>query len=307
MSWNRLLSLLMSAGFAILAPGKVAVAQSTHRQGDRVDSPAGRVSVDRSTLDGPVRLRLASFQEGEGQAADAPAMTEEGWEISGPVFLRSVDPEPPGEVVIKNIFEWATTKGGGSDDFEYELEIEWGVIEDHELIFEVPFELGDGRVDGNGDLTLGWHWRLWKEHDGWPAFGMRNYVRIPTGIDSSGVDYELRGLFTKTVIPETMRLHLNPFAATINGNNEEDARPFHWGIALGFDYRLSEDILLIGDYIYSNGEEERTRDNHEAELGIDWTIAPHQELGIAVDGSLDGDSNGPTFGAKVSYMISFGP
>lgn len=306
MIWNRPFSLLMSVEFAIFGLGGVAVAQSFQPQGDRVDSPAGRVSRHQSSLDKPVRLRLASFQEGEGQVAESTAMSEESWEISGPVFLRSADPETPGEVVIKNIFEWATTKEGGSDDFEYELEVEWGVVEDHELIFEVPFELGDGRVDGNGDLTLGWHWRLWKESDGWPAFGMRNYVRIPTGIGSSGVDYELRGLFTKTVIPETMRLHLNPFAATINGNNDEDARPFHWGTAVGFDYRLSDDVLLIGDYIYSNGEEEQTRDNHEAELGIDWTIAPNQELGLAVEGSLDGDSNGPTFGAKISYMISFG-
>jgi len=306
MTGSRLLSLLALAGVAVAGPGGAAVAQSVETQRQRGDASAGRLAGDRSSLDERSNLRLVSFQEGEGQGAESTAMSEEDWEISGPVFLRSVDLEPPGEVVIKNIFEWATTKGGGSDDFEYELEVEWGVVEDHELIFEVPFELGDGRVDGNGDLTLGWHWRLWKEHDGWPAFGMRNYVRIPTGIDSSGVDYEWRGLFTKTVIPDTMRLHLNPFAATINGNNDEDGRPFHWGTALGFDYRVSDDVLLIGDYIYSNGEEEHTRDNHTAEFGVDWKIADHQKLGLAVEGSLDGDSNGPTFGAKVSYMISFG-
>lgn len=237
--------------------------------------------------------------EEEERAADL-------WEINGPVFIRSANPEPPGEVAIKNIFEWSTTKGGGDDDLEYELEIEWGVVEDHELIFEAPFELGDGHVEGNGDLTVGWHWRLWKEHDGLPAFAMRNFVRLPTGLDSSGVDYEWRGLFTKTLVHGETRLHFNPFVASINGDNNEKARPFRWGAALGVDQWLSDDVLFIADYVYSNGENENTRDNHTAEFGIDWRFTDHQKLSIATEIGLDGDSNGPSFGARVSYSMFIG-
>lgn len=268
-------------------------------------------SADRNPSPGlvrdrPVSLRLTSFQESEMERMTTSDSAEESWEIDGPVFLRSADPEPPGEVVIKNIFEWETTKDDGDDDFEYELEIEWGVVENHELIFETPFEIGDGRVDGNGDLTVGWHWRLWKEHDGWPAFGMRNYVRIPTGVDSSGVDYEWRGLITKTLIPGTTRLELNPFVASINGNNEEDARPFRWGVAIGIDHRLRDDLLLIADYIYANGELERTRDNHSAEFGLDWHIDERQTLAFATEVGLDGDSDGASLAARISYILSFG-
>lgn len=230
------------------------------------------------------------------------------WEIDGPVFLRSADPEPPGEVIVKNIFGWETTRGGGSDEFEYELEIEWGVVENHELIFALPWQVGDGRIDGNGDLEVGWHWRLWEEHDGWPAFAMRNYVVLPTGVDSAYVDYIWRGLFTWTITPGTTRFHLNPLLKVANRDyDNEDVRPFQYALAAGIDHWLvSDELLLITDYIYEHGETRGTRDNHTAEVGLDWHFAERQTLGIAAIFGLDGDSNGPSFGANISYMFDVG-
>lgn len=230
---------------------------------------------------------------------------ESSWGITGPISLRSADPEEPGELEVKNIFGWQTSRNGESDEWEYELELEYGLVENHELILEVPFELGDGRVDGNGDLTLGWHWRLFKEQDWLPAFAMRNYVRTPTGIGSEGVDYEWRGLFTKTIMPEKCRLHWNPYLKSVNGDNEPDARHFQWGSLIGMDYRVCENVLFIWDYHYRNGEIEHTRDQHSLELGVDWKIVEHHTIGVATEVGLDGDSQGAALGAKVSYILSF--
>jgi len=274
-------------------------------------------------------LSLVSYDFQEPTTKEKTTVTtressDNHWEISGPVFLRSADPEPPGEVVIKNIFEYGHTRKSAKvcdydgddngdcsrkdrDEYEYELEIEWGIAENHELIFEVPFQLGEGSVDGNGDLTAGWHWRLWDEQGWIPAIALRNFVRLPTGIDSSGVDYEIRGLFTKTLVPGKMRLHFNPFAKSVNGDNDEDAEPFQYGVAIGADYRISDKLLFITDYIYSSEEtESASRANHAAEFGVDWKIADHHKLGLVALVGLDGDAEGPSFGAKISYMISFG-
>lgn len=254
-------------------------------------------------------FRLTSAQvveESTTVTSRTTTMEEDSWTIEGPIRLRSADPTETGELEIKNIGSWETTRGE-EDEFEYELELEYGLSEDHELLLALPFQIGDGRIEGNGDVTLGWHWRLWRE-EGWrPAFAMRNFVRIPTGVDSNGVDYEWIGLLTKTIVPGSTRLHLNPFLASINGDNNEEARPFRWGAAFGVDHRLNDDWLLVADYRYENGEEEGTRDNHTLEVGADWRLAEQHKLGFVVQVGLDGDDSGPALGASVSYILSIEP
>ncbi len=294
--------------------------------GLRAASPAPSDNSGSASSTNPMSLVSYNMQDSNVTKEKTTVVTHQSsdnhWEIDGPVFLRSADPEPPGEVIVKNIFGWDhskkkkdkgsypwdySEKRGDRDEYEYELEVEWGVVENHELIFKIPVQLGDGRVDGNGDLTIGWHWRLWDEQEVIPAFAMRNFVRLPTGIDSSGVDYEIRGLFTKTIVPGSTRLHLNPYAKSVNGDNEEDAEDFQYGAAIGVDHRLSDNLLFITDYIYASEEtEDAMRANHEAEFGLDWEFAEHQKLGIAFNVGLDGDTDGPEFGAEFSYMLSFG-
>jgi len=304
------------AGALVLA-GSWTLTTNAARAGNRVASrPKAKSAL---TLTG---YQEETVRESTTVTAQTETVHEDSWEISGPVFLRSADPEPPGEIVIKNIFEWEVLKNSDEDEGSelwYELEIEYGLVENHELIFEVPTQIGEG--DENGDITLGWHWRLWEETESLPAFAMRNYITLPTGSDSDGVNYELRGLFTKTLVPGCTRFHVNPFLKVVNleedeeesynvpfipAEEEQEERDFQWGVALGIDHRLQEDLLFIADYKYSSSEHEGFRDQHTAELGLDWRLDEHQKIGFATEVSLDQDSEGPCFAAKISYMLSFG-
>ncbi len=294
--------------------------------------PTVKPASDKSKSSRP--LSLTSFNQQPSEPGSSKEITNvtttvsgsDTWDIDGPVFLRSADPEPVGELAIKNIFGYSHNREGASserDEYEYELELEYGLIEDHELILEMPWEIGEGRVQGNGDISIGWHWRLWQE-DGWvPAFAMRNYARIPSGVDSSGVDYTWRGLFTWTLEPNSLRLHFNPFLTSLNGenteyndnglfggrrrfwnNDEDDDRNFRWGAALGVDYKIDENLLWITDYRYENSEEYGARDNHVAELGLDWKLDEQSTIGLASEISLDGDHSGPAVTGKISYIYS---
>ncbi|MCB9850733.1 MAG: hypothetical protein H6817_08510 [Phycisphaerales bacterium] len=254
-------------------------------------------------------VQLAAYEQSylpeEGDDEMGGAMNDDmNWDLAGPYEMRSADPEPAGVVELKNIFGWSTTKGE-SDEFEYEFEIEWGVNEDHELIFEVPAELGDGAVEGNGDLELGWHWRLWREGEWMPAFAMRNFVHLPTGYHSGGVDYEWIGLFTKSIIPGKLRFDANPFIKSVNDHREEEARHFLWGGSFGLDWRASDELILVALYRYETGELEGTRDNHYVQIGGEWDLDEHSEIGFSTTVGLDGDENGPALGAKISYIYSF--
>lgn len=229
---------------------------------------------------------------------------EEDWSITGPIQLRSADPEEPGELEVKNIFGWVT--GHGDDDYSYELELEYGLVENHELILAGTFEtLGDGRQEGNGDIELGWHWRLWKE-DGWiPAFAMRNYVFFPSGTESSGVDYQFRGLFTKTIVENAARAHANVFLTAVDSDEDEE-RDFQWKVLLGADHRLNDNLNLIIDYRHESSEEYGHRNNHAVDVGLDWEIDDRQTIGLVTEVGIDGDESGPNVGAKISYILSFG-
>ena len=258
----------------------------------------------------PQPITLADATTGEetvpkGTTAETADGHEKAWDITGPIRLRSADPEPPGELAVKTIFDYSTSSDGSDDDLEYEFELEYGIAPNHELILEVPVELGDGATEGNADITVGHHWRLWKEQDILPAFALRNYIRVPSGYHSSGVDYELRGLITKSIIPDKFRLHLNPFLKSVNGDNEEDHRYFQWGAIVGADYRLADNLVLNLDYVHETAETNGQRNQHTMEVGVDWHFAEHQALGFVTRAGLDGDGDGENFGCAVSYIYTF--
>ncbi len=175
---------------------------------------------------------------------------------------------------------------------------------DHHLILELPVEIGDGEVEGNADLTLGWHWRLWREQDWMPAFAMRNLIRIPSGVDSDGVDYEFRGLFTKSITPNQLRLQVSPSFKVVNGDIHEGERSFQWEVYAGFDYRLSDAAALNLNYIFGSSASNGVGDQHAIELGVDWDIAEHQMLALGTRLGLDGDDEGDNWGIKLSYIFS---
>jgi hypothetical protein len=223
-------------------------------------------------------------------------------DLGGPYFLRSADPLKPGEIELK--FKYEFSRATSSEEHEIELVFEWGIAPDWEFIFEVPVELGEGKVEGNGDIgAFGFHTRLWEESDWMPAFAVRNLIRIPTGYRSDGVDYTLRGLFTKTLVPDVLRAHFNPFLTSINGNREDEERWFRWGAALGVDYMVNEDLRFVADYFIRNSEEFGQRNQHTIELGLDWEFVERQYLSIASDIEIDGDKYGDNFSVAVQYMI----
>ncbi len=321
----------MNVSLRLIAAAAVGMALSlctSAGAGQTVVKSAG----EKTGSSGPLALTGYNQQPSPGSTKETTSVkttvssVSSSWDIEGPVFLRSADPEEPGELAIKNIFGYGHYRRGAADErdeYEYELELEYGLIENHELIFEMPWELGEGRVQGNGDITLGWHWRLWQEDGLLPAFAMRNFVRVPSGVDSSGVDYIWRGLMTWTLVPDSLRLHFNPFLASLNGENTEynedgwwgnrarfwgdegkEDRNFRWGAALGVDYKINENLLWITDYRYENSQTENTRDNHVAELGLDWKLDESNTIGLASEISLDGDHNGPAVTGKISYIHS---
>lgn len=282
-----ILSLGLFAAAAVARPMPVSAPDKS------VDLSLGSSAAWASTLAPSI------FFQGENGGGD------DGDELSGPYFLRSATPVSPGEAELKFIYGYNKHSGGG-DDNEIEFVFEWGIAEDWELIIESSWTIFEGQADGNGDIDeIGFHIRHWKEGDCLPAFATRHLISLPTGHNSDGVDYTLRGLFSWTLQPGKLNLHLNPYMIFNNGQ-DDDERAVQWGVAIGTECTPRENLKYILSYHIRPGEEEGFRNQHSLEFGVDWEFAEDRILAFGLEWGIDGDDQGDDISARVSYIYEFG-
>ena len=272
---------------------------------------------------------LQATPQDEGDAgAGAGAGAGDGFDVEGPVSMRSADVQEQGTFDLKMVFDYGTSSDGSDDDYGNRVELQWGVYADNEIVFKLPANYGDGE-EGNYDLSVGWQWKL-SDEQGWiPATAIYNELRLPTGNGSAGVDWELRGVFTWDVNPGTCRLHVNPFIRFMDGDNvqtnarhdrnrdrnagnffrnrrdEVSARHFAAGGIIGVDHRLTDTTVVNIDYILDSGNLDGYSMQHSMEAGMDYELTDNQMLTWATRWTLDGDDQGDNWGFSLSYIFSF--
>ncbi len=220
--------------------------------------------------------------------------------VEGPVAMRAADTQAVGTYDFNILFDYGTSSDGSDDDFGTSFKLEWGIAEGHQLDLTLPFNYGDGE-DNNGDLAVGWQWKLLEEDGMMPAFAIYNQLRFPTGYRSSGVDWELMAIFTKT-IDDGWRLHANPFIEFMGGD-EDDRRDFHGGIVIGTDYLLTDTTVLNFDYIIDSGLSEGFGTQHSMEAGLVYALAENKSLAWTTRWTMDGDNDGDNWGVGIQYII----
>lgn len=240
--------------------------------------------------------------------------------------LEDGQPGQRGELQL-NVFNGWETGGGEEDVWTMDLELEYSpkggnwLLDNAKFGIDVPFELTNGAVDGNGDISLTWKQRLLEEdRDGAPAtFTIENELRIPSGYHSSGVDWTVQGVIAKEFGPGTAVF--NAFAKSANGHNnlesaswwdhqlygeeDESLEHFQWGARVGYKWRLTDSFALVSDYIYQNSDIEGQRDQNIGELAAEWRVNDCLTIGPGIMFGLDGRENTPDFGAGVLVHYSW--
>ena len=245
---------------------------------------------------------------------DTGGSSRNNWTVNGPVSMMSADVESVGTLELNITMDFGTSSDGSDDDFGTSFELQWGVAENHQINVGLPFNYGDGE-DGNGDIYLGWQWKLWDEGAHgcplMPSFAIYNEIRLPWGHQSSGVDWELRGIFTKSIIDNTWRVHANPFLRVLGGDNIETnnlngktQRNFAAGVILGTDYQLTDSTVLNFDYILDSGELNGYSMQHSMEAGLTYSLADNRKLAWVNRWTMDGDSQGDNWGMGLQYIVA---
>jgi hypothetical protein len=273
---------------------------------------------------------------------DTPAVSSTTSEryIRTPLFFDDANPQPKGTMDFRLRSGYMTESRGASldsdDDLGIGLKWVWGPCDNAEVSLDLPINLGDGgknpdELDGNGDLSVGMLYRLWQEGTGgdWvPAFALSTTIRTPTGDSSNGVDGELRGILTKTLVGD-LRGHLNGFVTTVNNDNdpefgddnwwgdhgprgwawngrgydEIDTRHLQWGFVLGVDAPITsaKDVWVFADYMLRSSEHYGASDMNMAEVGVEWKLTDAQSVHVTSQVGLDDNGDTPNWGAMIAY------
>lgn len=221
--------------------------------------------------------------------------------------LEDGTPGQPGEVAIQLDSGWFT-RSGQRDVFTLAPELKWtpggnAFLDNTELTFGVPLELGTGGVQGNGDIHLGWQQRWVKENGSVPTFSTLAEIRTPSGDDSSGVDARLTGILAKEMGPGTSFFNL--WMESANGHNVDEPRHFQWGFRAGYKWRMSEQLAFVGDYAHETSEEQGHGDLNLLELSGEIRVSDHLTIGPGIIIGLDDNDETPNFGAGVRLEYTF--
>ena len=185
---------------------------------------------------------------------------------------------------------------GRSVGGEFEVEYLYGFAPNTHLNIGFDPNVGgrtgtdDTRFD-SGDVSVGVFHNFNREYDNTPAVSVRADAYFPTGRDSQGVDFRLRGIASKTV-GQYDRLHLN-LDLNLNSETEEGDRSVVPGVILGYSrplgYPRRFDRTVLAELGVRASEENEGGAIVSAGIGLRQQVGYQSVLDIGLQSDIVGD------------------
>lgn len=171
------------------------------------------------------------------QLTDASPIAYQSWELQSTFRYERLD--------------------GNEDRFTLAPRFQTGIAEHTQFSLEVPILMGEADQEGSGDLIPEIFYNFHREHDNLPAAAVAASLRIPTGEDSDVTETQLKLLLSKEVVPGRPdgSVHAN-FAWGHLFDEDGDERDDRLIVAAGYSQRLTNDTLMLADYVYEQQREE---------------------------------------------------
>lgn len=240
------------------------------------------------------------------------------WDLLNNWNMTDASTLPPAHVHLRLKYNWVTSEKPANnddenDDHQITPTIVWGIDEYWEWAITVPYWFSEdgqdrpGELDGNYDTFSTLQWRFMEQDGNIPAMAVAGTLRIPTGDESNKVDFETRLILTNQY-DSGIRSHVNVFATTVNGDNDENARHFQWGFVVGADGPLCDDgsVRWVADLMHRSSYSYGRGNINQLELGWEWAIDDQNALGMSVQLGLDGEDEGINAGVGLIYSHSLG-
>ena len=212
--------------------------------------------------------------------------------------------------------EWALETGAGllahrnsRSQGLFPLEILYGLAPNLQVSLGTTLLTDPKRIEEqtkSGDLSVSGLYNFNQETLSLPAFGLRFTLNLPTGTDSSGADFRIKGLVTKSL--GRLSFHFNPAYELFSGTKpfERDSR---YELALGASYPVGAPkhtlTTLLGDLFTEQAPRRGDPQIVGAEVGVRHQWTPWTVLDAGVGTELAGPANRSNVLLTLGLSIGF--
>jgi Putative MetA-pathway of phenol degradation len=181
----------------------------------------------------------------------------------------------------------------GPDRGVFPLEVLYGALPNLQLglgttLLTDPHEVHEQTK--SGDLRVSGLYNFNQETLTLPAFGLKLELNLPTGVDSAGVDVEVKGIVTRSI--DRLSLHLNAGYAFFSGTTGEE-RDGRYEVTLGASYPVGAPqytrTTLVGDLFTEQGDRRGGSNVFGAEVGFRHQLTQR----VVVDAGIGSELAGP--------------
>jgi hypothetical protein len=212
--------------------------------------------------------------------------------------------------------EWAFETGAGylsnrrgSDQAFFPVEVLYGAFPNFHLELGTTFFTRPREVSGpekSGDLRLGALYNFNQETLPLPAIGIKGTVNFPTGVRSSGTDFELKGMVTKSV--GRLSLHGNAAVELVGGTRGSE-RDVIYKFAFGPSYPIGAPMYtrttLLADLFWERAHHRGERDTTGVEAGFRHQLTERMVVDAGIGTEFRGAADRSRFFATTGISISF--
>lgn len=212
--------------------------------------------------------------------------------------------------------EWAVEAGvgftlqrRGPDRAVFPLEILYGAYRNLQLglgsrLSTAPHEIDE--QSKSGDLRVSALYNFNQETLTVPALGMKLTVNLPTGVDSSGVDVEVKGILTKSF--DRLSLHLNAAYELLSGTRG-DERDGRYQFILGASYPIGAPLYtrttLVADVFVQQAPRRRESEAFGTEIGFRHQLTSRIVWDAGLGSEFAGPADRSTFFFTTGVSVGF--
>lgn len=167
-----------------------------------------------------------------------------------------------------------------------------------------PHEIDDQTK--SGDLQLSGLYNFNQETLTLPAFGLKASVNFPTGVDSAGVDGEIKGLVTKSA--GRVSFHFNPAYQFLSGTGSKE-RDGIYQFVLGASYPVGAPrhtrLVALADVFTEQSVRRGASNVFGGEIGVRYQLTARTVLDAGIGSEFAGPADRAPFFFNTGVSVGF--